>query len=79
MKKAIGDKIKVTMSLDKGTWEKAGDILSEIGVSRSGFVNITLTSLVKSADSSMADVHQAMLGSLFDLAVSKKGKRKNPE
>lgn len=76
MKKAIGDKIKVTMSLDKGTWDKAGEILSEIGISRSGFVNITLTSLVKSAESSMADVHQSTLGSLFELATSKRKKLK---
>lgn len=79
MKKAIGDKIKVNMTLDKGTWEKAGEILSEIGISRSGFVNVTLTSLVKSAESSMGDVHQSTLGSLFDLAASKKGKRKKLE
>lgn len=76
MKKAIGDKIKVNMSLDKETWEKAGVILSEIGISRSGFVNVTLTSLVKSAESSMGDVHQSTLGSLFELASSKRKKRK---
>ena len=75
MKKALGDKVKVTMSLDKKTWDEAGDILKEIGISRSGFVNVTLTSLVRSAGSSMADVHMATVGTLFELATSKKKRR----
>lgn len=79
MKRALGDKVKVTMSLDKATWGKAGEILSEIGISRSGFINVTLTSLVKSAESSMGDVHQSTLGSLFDLATSKRKKLKKLE
>lgn len=79
MKKALGDKTKVTISLDKKTWDKAGEILSEIGISRSGFLNVTLTSLVKSAESSMGDVHQSTLGSLFDLAASKRKRLKKSE
>lgn len=78
MKKAIGDKIKVNMTLDKSTWDKAGEILSEIGISRSSFVNVTLTSLIKSAESPMSNVYDETAGSLFSLAVSSmRRKQKN--
>lgn len=78
MKKPIGDKIKVNMTLDKFTWNRAGEILSEIGISRSAFVNVTLTSLIKSAYSPMASVFDETAESLFTLAVNNmRTKKKN--
>lgn len=68
--------VKASITVNKKIWKESKPILSEIGLSRSTFINVTLTQLVRereglsSADDRMNDV----VGSLFEL--SKRGRKK---
>lgn len=68
--------VKASITVNKKVWKDSKPILSEIGLSRSTFINVTLTQLVRereglaSADDRVNDV----VGSLFEL--SKRGRKK---
>lgn len=70
--------VKVSVNVNKKVWKGAKAILGDIGLSRSAFINVTLTQLVNESkglvnrDDRVMDV----VGSLFELSKAGRKKRK---
>jgi hypothetical protein len=83
-KKSVGGKgmksdlVKVSITVNKKAWKESKGILRDIGISRSSFINVTLTQLLRESkglvnrDDRMSDV----VGSLFELSKAGRKKRK---
>lgn len=70
--------IKQSITINKETWEKAGKVLADIGISRSRFIEITLRNLYKGHEETFSKVTEDLFGSLMD--ESAKGiKKKKPK
>ena len=69
--------MKQSITINKETWEKAGAILNDIGISRSRFIEITLRNLYKGHEETFAKVTGDLFGALIE--ESAKGKRKKPK
>lgn len=66
----------VTVRVNKKTWKEVKPILREIGISRSSFINITLTQLLRESQrSSGSEWSDDVVGTLFELSRKTK-KRK---
>lgn len=47
----------MTISVEEETWEKAKDVLKQLGMKQSSFINIIMKSLVDSETKPMKDVY----------------------
>lgn len=68
--------VKASITVNKRVWKESKPILMEIGLSRSTFINVALTQLVRERDGvgSANDRMNDVVGSLFEL--SKRGRKK---
>ena len=57
--------IKQSITINKETWEKAGKVLADIGISRSRFIEITLRNLYKGNEQTFEKVTNDLFGDLF--------------
>lgn len=74
--KSKSNLVKASITVNKKVWKESKPILSEIGLSRSTFINVTLTQLVRERESQVSANERMndVVGSLFEL--SKKGRKK---
>lgn len=71
-------KVKQSITIDQETWDRAGKILEDIGISRSRFIEITFRNLYRGEEETFSKVTGDLFGSLFK--ESAKGlKRKKKE
>ena len=69
---------QVTIYVNKQVWKDARDILKGIGISRSAFVNVALTQLVRESEGARSPENRMdnMVGTLFELSRDKRVRRK---
>lgn len=74
--KSKSNLVKASITVNKKVWKESKPILSEIGLSRSTFINVTLTQLVQERDRELSSDERMndVVGSLFEL--SKRGRKK---
>lgn len=74
--KSKSNLVKASITVNKRVWKESKPILSEIGLSRSTFINVALTQLVREQEglASADDRAKDVVGSLFEL--SKRGRKK---
>lgn len=74
--KSKSNLVKASITVNKKVWKESKPILSEIGLSRSTFINVTLTQLVQERDRELSSNERMndVVGSLFEL--SKRGRKK---
>lgn len=67
---------QVTVSVNKKIWKEAKEVLRSLGISRSCFINVTLTQLVRESKGQRSPMQRLddTVGTLFEL--SKKGRAK---
>jgi hypothetical protein len=70
--------VKVSVNVNKRVWKEAKAILGDIGLSRSSFINVTLTQLVNESkgQANRGDRMTDVVGSLFELSKVGRKKRK---
>ena len=69
------DLFKASITVNKKVWNQAKPILRDIGLSRSTFINVTLTQLVRESEgANPEDRTKDVVGSLFQL--SKLGRKR---
>ena len=68
--------VKATITVNKQAWKESRAILRDIGISRSSFINVTLSQLVRESKGlvNAGDRATDVVGSLFEL--SKRGRKK---
>lgn len=69
-------KIKQSITIDKETWDKAGEVLLDIGISRSRFIEITFRNLYRGKEETFEKVTTDLFGSLFDESTKVRKKKK---
>lgn len=69
---------QVTIYVNKDVWDSARNILKGIGISRSAFVNVALTQLVRESEGLCRPENRMddMVGTLFELSRDRRVKRK---
>lgn len=69
---------QVTLYVNKMVWKESRDILKSIGISRSAFVNVALTQLVRESQGLNRPENRMddMVGTLFELSRDKRVRRK---
>lgn len=68
--------VKATITVNGRTWKESKAILRSIGISRSSFINITLTQLIQESKGlvNRGEWGTDVVGSLFEL--SKRGRKR---
>lgn len=69
-------RVKKNISIDSEVWEKSGEILGGIGMTRSKFIEITLRGLMRSQMTVYSDVCNGLFD---DLVQNSKIKKKKPK
>lgn len=69
-------RVKKNISIDSEVWEKSGEVLAGIGMTRSKFIEITLRGLMRSQMTVYSDVCNGLFG---DLVQNSKIKKKKPK
>lgn len=72
-------KVKQSITIDKETWDKAGEVLLDIGISRSRFIEITFRNLYRGHEQTFEKVTNDLFGDLFKESAKGLKKRKKKE
>lgn len=72
-------KVKQSITIDQKTWDRAGKILGDIGVSRSLFIEITFRNLWKSEEETFSKVTTDLFGDLFKESAKGLKRKKKKE
>lgn len=69
--------VKASITVNKKVWKESKPILSEIGLSRSTFINVALTQLVRERERPLSENERMndVVGSLFELSKGRRKKR----
>lgn len=68
--------VQVSVTVNSRIWKEAKAVLQDLGISRSAFINVTLTQLVRESKGQRAPMERMedTVGTLFEL--SKRGRKK---
>lgn len=69
-------RVKATISLDGRVWEESAEILRELGLSRSAFINITLGQLLRVYNGMSWKGVGDVVGTVFRHASNNKNRKK---